>query len=127
MPEEDVSPLQQFLSKVPAIQIPVAAGYYESGLWWIKFRLAIHHNLAWHVVQELGCILNYLSVNERLPTVFYPVSPALYLNGGPADFLSWIIESKDPNFTPAMLIEWLEGRLPRPVEDLEKWTTDDDE
>lgn len=71
-------------------------------------------------------MLNYLSVTERLPTVFMPVSPAPYLNGGPNDFLSWVIESKDPTFTPAAAAKWLEGRLPRPVEDLSLWVIEDD-
>jgi hypothetical protein len=127
MSESSFQELQQFLSRVPAIQTPIATGYYENGLWWIKFRLDIQHKLAWHVVQEFGCILNYLSINERLPTVFYPLSPAPYLNGGPVDFLSWIIENKAPDFTPTILMEWLEGRLPQPVDYLEQWSTDEDE
>jgi hypothetical protein len=28
---------------------------------------------------------------------------------------------------PDMVADWLEGRLPRPVDDLEQWTEDDDE
>ncbi len=125
MSEEDFSQSKKYLSRIPSIQGFIAAGYYEFGLWWIKFRIDIHHDLAWNVVQELGCVLNYLSINERLPTVFYPVSPAPYMNGGPEEFLSWIIENKDPGFTPALLIEWLEGRLPRPVDDLEQWSMDE--
>ncbi|HWB91533.1 MAG TPA: hypothetical protein VG605_06760, partial [Puia sp.] len=66
--------------------------------------------------------VNYISLEERLPTVFYPVFPPPYLNGGP-EFLSWVIESKDKEFSPALLSEWLEGRLPRPVDDLKQWKT----
>ena len=66
-------------------------------------------------------MLNYLSVEERLPTVFMPVSPAPYLNGGPAEFLSWVIESKDPSFEPGTAAEWLESRMPHPVDDLAQW------
>jgi hypothetical protein len=54
-----------------------------------------------------------------------PVSPPPYLNGG-VEFLSWVIESTDPSFTPNKCVEWLEGRLPRPVDDLEQWKMDDD-
>jgi len=68
-------------------------------------------------------VVNYLSSNERLPTNFYPVSPAPYLNGGPSEFLSWVIESKDKDFKPVTLMKWLEGRLPQPVDDLEQWNT----
>ncbi len=69
---------------------------------------------------------NAMSLNERLPTVFMPVSPPPYLNGGPRDFLSWVIESTDPSFTPTKCAEWLKGRLPDPVDDLEQWKMDDD-
>lgn len=73
----------------------------------------------WHV-------LNYISLEERLPTVFMPVSPPPYMNGGPRDFLSWVIESKSKDFQPEKCVEWLEGRLPQPVTDLEKWHIDED-
>lgn len=69
---------------------------------------------------------NYVSLDERLPAVFMPVSPPPYMNGGPKDFLSWVIECKDDAFTPENCAEWLEGRLPRPVNDPASWNTDDD-
>jgi hypothetical protein len=75
-------------------------------------------------VQELGHVLNYISTNERLPAVFMPVSPPPYMNGGPEDYLSWIIESKDIDFKPGTCMKWLEGRLPKPVNDLSQWETD---
>ena len=113
-----------FLERVPAIQTPIGSGALEPG-WWVKFRIDVLHPLAWRTVQELGHVLNYLSINERLPTVFMPVSPPVYLNSGPADFLSWVIECRDAAFTPAMAAEWLEGRLPDPVEDLKAWGLDE--
>ena len=120
MEEVDFKDLIKFLEKVPSIQKPIASGS-DDGFWWVKFSLDIKNQLAWNVVQELGCIINYISLNERLPTVFYPVSPAPYLNGGPNDFLSWVIETKDSEFKPINLTEWLEGRLPNRVDDLEQW------
>ena len=117
-------PLIDYLSKVPSVKPLINSGFYDNGLWWIKFKINIDHPLAWQVVQELGCVINYLSIEERLPTVFYPVSPAPYLNGGPNDFLSWIIENKNQEFEPSTMMEWLEGRLPRPVEDLKNWIVD---
>ena len=89
----------------------------------MKFSLDITHPLAWNVVQEFGHVLNYLSVEERLPTVFKPVSPDPYMNGGPDDFLSWVIECESSDFRPGTCAEWLEGRLPRPVDDLDQWET----
>jgi hypothetical protein len=123
----DFEPLLKFLARCPAIQKSVGHGVFDNGIWWIKFSIDIDHKLAWNVVQELGCVLNYVSITERLPTVFYPVSPAPYLNGGPRVFLSWVIESKSVEFTPVHAAEWLEGRLPKPVEDESQWPTDDDE
>jgi hypothetical protein len=75
-------------------------------------------------LQEIGHVVNYLSLDEKLPSVFYSVSPPPYMNGGPKNFLSWIIETTDKEFEPDKLKKWLEGRLPRPVEDEEKWEND---
>jgi hypothetical protein len=121
----DFTPLEVFLNRVPATVGPIGKGSNEDGTWWVKFAIDIDHNLAWHVVQEFGHVLNYLSLNERLPTVFMPVSPPPYLNGGPEEFLSWVIECKDSHFTPGKCAEWLEGRLPKPVDDLDQWQEDD--
>ena len=122
----DVKPLTSYLKRVPSVEKTIGTGS-ENGLWWCKLRLDIGHPLAWKVVQELACVLNYLSVDERLPTVFKPVSPPPYMNGGPDESLSWVIESTDPGFSPATCAEWLEGRLPRPVDDVTAWSGDDDD
>ncbi len=127
MPEYNFSALTDFLCKVPAIKPGIGTGTFDNGLWWVKFVIDIRHPLAWHVVQEIGHVVNYLSLNERLPTVFYPVSPAPYLNGGPHGFLSWVIESEDIDFSPDDMAEWLEGRLPSPVNDPQSWDIDEDE
>ena len=119
-----------FLARIPAVETNdttsrgFGAGEGENG-WWVKFSIDIDHALAWHAVQELGCVLNYLSINERLPTVFKPVSPAPYLNGGPEEFLSWVIEGKD--MPPGTVAKWLEERLPKPVEDEAAWLGESDE
>jgi len=111
MPDKfDFTDLETFLRRVPAIEERISMGV-ENGPLVGKVPIDIDHPLAWRVVQELGHILNYLSVNERLPTVFMPVSPPVYLNGGPRDHLSWVIESKSTDFEPRMCAEWLEGRL----------------
>ena len=126
----DFEKLLIFIEKLPAIDLPagrksIGHGVFENGNWWLKFTLDIAHPLAWRHVQELGFVLNYVSVNERLPSVFMPVSPPPYMNGG-AEFLSWVIESKDKSFTPSLCAEWLEGRLPQPVEDLKQWEIKND-
>ena len=114
-------PLKDFLRRVPAIDDSIGCGWFDNGVWWLKFSIDIEHRFAWHVVQELGYVLNYISLNERLPTVFKPLSPPPYLNGGPRQFLSWVIECEDGDFTPKDCAATLEGRLPRPVDDLTEW------
>lgn len=125
MDERAFKTLIEYLEKVPAIQKPIGKGADENGFWWVKFSIDIDDELAWQVVQEFACVVNYISVTERLPTIFYPVSPAPYLNGGPREFLSWVIETKDKDFKPGTLMKWLEGRLPRPVDDLSQWEIDE--
>ena len=119
-------PLIEYLQRVPAIgqQNIFGSGDFEGG-WWVKFAVEIGHPLAWNVVQEFGHVLNYLSVEEPLPTLFKPVSPPPYMNGGPSDYLSWVIEAPS-SMAPDVVAKWLEGRLPRPVDDLAQWNTDDD-
>ena len=121
MEQADFDQLINFLYRVPAIQKGIPYGQYEDKNWWVKFSIDIGSRFAWNVVQEFGHILNYISLNERLPVIFYPVSAPPYMNGGPEDFLYWIIESKNPSFSPDKTKEWLEGRLPDPVDSLEKW------
>ena len=118
---QDLKQLEAYLLRIPGIVAPIGTGQFDNGNWWVKFGIDIHHQLAWNVVQELSYVLNSLSVNKRLPTIFMPVSPPPYMNGGPEDFLSWVIETKNVEFTPSWCVEWLENRLPRPVEDIEQW------
>ena len=130
MPDE-FAELEAFLRRVPAVGpanegCTIGKGRFPNGNWWVKFALAIDHPLAWHTVQELGNVLNSLSLTERLPTVFMPVSPPSYLNGGPRDFLAWVIESTAADFSPQTCAAWLESRLPRPVDDLKQWLIEDD-
>lgn len=129
--KHDFDKLLAFLERLPAIRLPagrksIGRGSLDNGNWWVKFYLDTGHPLAWRHVQELGFVLNYLSVEERLPTVFMPVSPPPYLNGG-VEYLSWVIESTLPSFTPDNAVEWLEGRLPQPIDDLRQWVTDDED
>lgn len=75
--------------------------------------------------KELGFVLNCIFLNDRLPTVFMPVSPPPYLNGGPKVVLSWVIEG-ETKISPSIVLEELDGRLPRPVENREEWGRADD-
>jgi hypothetical protein len=126
MPKRNFKKLIEYLVRIPAIKEGIGSGQFDNGLWWVKFKIDIGHPVAWQVVQKLANVVNYLSINERLPTTFYPVSPPSYLNGGPQEFLSWVIESTVIDFTPNDLQEWLDGRLPRPIDDLNEWKMEDD-
>lgn len=119
--EHDVIPLKSFLKSISGVHPSVGHGLENDGRWWVKFSIDTEDKLAWHVVQELGHVLNYLSVDERLPTVFKPVSPPPYMNGGPTEFLSWVIECPEPSFKPATVASLLEERLPQPVNDISQW------
>lgn len=121
MDDRAFTKLIEFLKRVPSIQGAIVKGSEAEGRWWVKFEIDIRHGIAWHTVQEFGHVLNYLSVDERLPTSFHPVSPPPYMNGGPEEFLSWVIECHDLSFKPCTCAEWLEGRLPNPVDDLSQW------
>lgn len=121
MDQRAFTSLITFLKRVPSIDESIGHGVGEDGNWWVKFTIDINHQTAWQTVQELGFVLNYISVKERLPTNFYPASPPPYLNGGPEEFLSWVIESTDPSFRPGTCKKWLETRMPNPVDDLNQW------
>ena len=123
MDDRSFGRLRDFLARVPAITAPVSHGGDDNG-WWVKFSIDMANPLAWHVVQELAYVLNHLSLSERLPTVFKPVSPPPYLNGGPAEYLYWVIEAATNDFRPGTCADWLEGRMPQPVDDLTKWPQD---
>jgi hypothetical protein len=112
--------LVTYLNRVPAVTV-VSSDTTPDAFWWVKLDINMDHRLAWNVVQELGFVLNYISLQEKLPTVFMPVSPPPYLNGGPRENLSWVIESKFNYIDPAWIAEVLEDRLPQPVEDETKW------
>ena len=119
--------LKNYLVKIPGINELLADGFFEDSGWWIKFIIDIEHKFAWNVVQEVGYVLNNLSVTEPLPTIFKPVSPPPYLNGGPKEYLSWVIECSNKDFTPDNCMEWLEGRLPNPVDDIKQWEKNENE
>ena len=121
-------PLVDYLGRLPAVDTDttplrgIASGI-EDDLWWVKFGILIDHPLAWSLIQELGAVLNYLSPSERLPTVFKPVSPPPYLNGGPRAYLSWVIECPLADMDPATVAEWLESRLPDAADE-SAWVAD---
>ena len=66
MDERAFKTLIDYLAKIPAVNSPVDTGCDEEGLWWVKFQIDITSKYAWNVVQELGSVVNYISLNEPL-------------------------------------------------------------
>lgn len=120
LPDPKFRTLQEYLKQVPAVDV-VSQGDFSNGGWWVKLSIDIDHPLVWHVVQEFSYVLNGLSLTECLPTVFKPMSPPPYMNGGPLEYLSWVIECPVADTLPETVMKWLEGRLPRPVADENEW------
>lgn len=104
--------LEELIAHLPAVCAPVSSGTYENGFWWVKFNIDIQHPLSWRVVQVLAHTINYLSISERLSTVFYPLSPSPFAEGVSPKSMYWIIESTSQDFSPNELSAWLDSRLP---------------
>ena len=116
--------VEEYLRKIPGIDGSIHNGS-DDGLWWLKFQIDISHPIAWNVVQELAYIFNGLSLANPLPTLFMPVSPPTG-NGGPSEYLSWVIESKDKTFTPDICARYLESYLPNPIDDPIEWVENEE-
>ena len=92
-----------------------------------RMGVAFIGDIAWHVIQNLAFVLNYISLEDRLAVVFKPISPPPYLNGGPADFLSWVIEAQIPHLNSMYIADVLRARLPNPIGDEAAWIEDEQE
>ena len=112
--------LVAYLERMPGVSV-LSSEVTRDAYWWVKLTIDLAHPLAWRVVQELGFVLNDLSVQEKLPTVFKPVSPPPYLNGGPEECLAWVIESTWNYIDPGGMAETLEGDLPKPGDEAAAW------
>ena len=123
--ETNLPKLVDYLNRIPGVRV-ISQDITSDAYWWVKLDIDIENSLSWNVVQELGFVLNYISLQEPMPTVFKPVSPPPYMNGGPDEFLSWVIESTFNYIDPGWVAETLEGRLPRPVDDISEWSFDEE-
>ena len=64
--------LVAYLERMPGVSV-LSSEVTRDAYWWVKLTLDLAHPLAWRVVQELGFVLNDLSLQEKLPTVFKDV------------------------------------------------------
>ncbi len=55
------------------------------------------------------------------------IDAAGLLDGGPRDYLSWVIECPLKDMEPDKVAEWLEVRFPSPVDDLAQWSENEDD
>ena len=97
--------LTAYLARIPDTRVIGTSEGTEDDPWWVMIKIKISSPLAWNIIQELGHVLNYLSVTERLPCVFKPISPAPYLNGGPDEYLRWLIEATEDDASPDVIAE----------------------
>ena len=67
----DVSTLVSFLTRIPGVVGSIGSGTFENGNWWTNFTLDLDHPQAWNVVQELGYVLNYLSLDSAFQRSSY--------------------------------------------------------
>lgn len=84
--------------KTNSPSLGIGCRVYDDGGWWIKFALDIADPDAWTTIQVLAYALNDPNITAEFRTTFKPVSPPPYLNGGPDDYLSWVIEGEDYRF-----------------------------
>lgn len=94
MIDDSFARLEQFVLSIPGVRDSLQKDVDEAGQWWIQFAVDIAHPLSWRVVQEFAFVINHLSLGEKLPAVFFPISSPPYLNGGPEEYLYWIINAK---------------------------------
>jgi len=64
MDDRAFTKLTDYLSRVPAIEGSIATGSAADDNWWVKFTIDVDHPQAWNTVQELGHVLNYMSLDE---------------------------------------------------------------
>lgn len=111
--------LKEILGKIPSVTVN---SHSETEMGWkLILTIDIEHELSWRVVQEFASVINDLSVEEKLPAKFWPSSPPPYMNGGPEEYLTWVIESYRGDFSPEKCAEWISSRFPNPVDDESQW------
>jgi hypothetical protein len=118
--ERGLEQLRVLLVRIPPVHV-ISTSKPTATVWWVKLKIDLDSPIAWNVIQNLAFVLNGISVQERLPTVFKPDSPPPYLNGGPRQYLSWVVEATIPLLNAGVIAGLLEERLPEPLEDEDAW------
>jgi hypothetical protein len=121
-----VKRLAKLIGTLPGVKGPVAHNASDQWFWWVKFTIDTRHALAWHVIQRLGYVFNYYSIEQHFDTKFMPVSPPPDLNGGPRQYLSWVVEATLGFYDPGPSMEALRRELPQNVKSKAEWMRYDD-
>jgi len=116
-----VKALVRLLKKLPGVRGSVGMSELGDVFWWAKFSIDLKHPLAWHVIQRLAFVLNYYSIEQKFDCKFYPASPPPDLNGGPHEYLSWVIEARVGCVDPHPIVKVLRAALPRTLSDTKMW------
>jgi hypothetical protein len=99
----------------------VSSQQNENGWWWVKFHLDMEAPASLIIVQALAYIFNGLSLNDPLPTRFFPTSSPPDMNGGPKDGLHWVVESIGDDVIPSDIYAALDDTLLFDVESVDDW------
>lgn len=113
--------LAAVVRKLPGVHRSIGTSTPEEAFWWLKFSIDTEHPLAWHVIQRLGYVLNYYSLEYKFHVSFYPASPPPALNGGPREFLSWVIEARLRYVDPRPIHKALRQELPARLSSEAEW------
>ncbi len=120
----------QFISKFPSVEW-VSSKQHDDGFWWVKFHLNMENPVSIVIVQALAHILNAKSLNDPLPTRFFPTSSPPYMNGGPKVHLHWVIEPFTHDVTVSDIFAAIDSTLLFDIESEVEWlsypATDDEE
>jgi hypothetical protein len=93
----------------------------ESGFWWVKFHLDMNASASLIIIQALAYIFNGLSLNDPLPTVFFPSSSPPDMNGGPNQNLHWVIEPVGKDVSVSEIFTAIDSTLLIDVTSVEDW------
>jgi hypothetical protein len=117
--QDDVLVLARFLHSIPGVEF--WSGKSDTQGWWVKFGIDPSSGISWHIVLELGHILNSFALRDPLPTVFKPVAPPPQGNNAALEDLAWVIECRKTNFSPIECATVLRQWGPSPASDRKAW------
>ncbi|MEM8706317.1 MAG: hypothetical protein AAGE98_07665 [Actinomycetota bacterium] len=116
MDERAFTTLVDYVGRLPAVRgrVSTSADAISTTGWWVSFRLDVDDPLAWRSIQEVGHALNGV-VGDGVDVWFGPTSTGPW-QGGPRDFLDWVICSPDGATRPGTVAKRLADAIPEPFD-----------